>query len=92
MWRLSPGQTLRLQQYPDSEEAALYNDLSGATHLLGGAALQVLSLLQDAPASDAMLYDSLAAALQCERSAEFDAEAAALLAQLAAYFLIEAHP
>lgn len=92
MWRLTPGQSLRLRQYPDSDEAVLYNDLSGATHLLGGAAIHVLARLQDGPASATMLIDSLAEAAQCARSESFDADAHALLAQLAAYFLIDALP
>lgn len=89
MWRLTPGQTLRLRQYPDSEEAVLFNVLSGDTHLLGGAALEVLALLEDGPATQSTLYEALAQAADCARSPEFDADAAALLAQLSGYFLIE---
>jgi len=60
MWRVIPGQSLRYRQWDD--EAVLYNDLSGATHLLGPAALCLLDALRAAPQDE----PSLAAALRAE--------------------------
>ena len=87
MWQLTPGQRLRLRAFGD--ESVLYNDLSGDTHLLGASAILLLEQLQRQSASAASLYDSLAGAVGCARAAAFDAEAGALLAQLAALSLIE---
>lgn len=90
MWRLRPGQTLRVRQFGD--EVVLFNDLSGATHLLGEGALALLELLRRGPAAFPDLNDALAAALGCARDADFDAEAEVLLGQLAALSLLERAP
>lgn len=87
MWRITPGQTLRFRQFDD--EFVLYNDLSGDTHLLGDSAMHILSELQRAPASRQALLASLAAALECPLEPALEAEADALLASLAGYFLID---
>lgn len=87
MWRITPGQTLRFRQFDD--EFVLYNDLSGDTHLLGDSAMHILSVLQRGPASRAALAASLGAALDCLSDPAFGAEADALLAQLAGFFLID---
>ena len=89
MWRLKPGQRLALHDFPDGDESVLYNTLSGDTHLLGAAAIELLHLLQAGPADDAMLRTALAAAMESERDPGFDAEAAALLEQLSSFHLIE---
>lgn len=90
MWRLTPGQTLRARQFGD--EFVLFNDLSGATHLLGEGAVRLLGLLADGPAAFPDLNNALAAALGCARDPEFDAEAAALLDQLGGLWLVERLP
>ena len=90
MWQLTPGQLLLRRQY--GEESVLYNDLSGDTHLLGGSAIHLLELLARAPAANGVLLDSLANAIGCPRDGAFDAEAEALLAQLASLFLVEPVP
>lgn len=90
MWRITPGQALRFRQYDD--EFVLYNNLSGDTHLLGGSAMHILSELQRGPASAEVLTASLAAALECTADAVFGAEAAALLATLAGFYLIAEDP
>jgi hypothetical protein len=41
MWRVVPGQSLAFKEWDG--EAVLYNDLSGNTHLLDGAAVEVLA-------------------------------------------------
>jgi PqqD family protein of HPr-rel-A system len=87
MWQLKPGQLLRLRAFGD--ESVLYNDLSGDTHLLGASAILLLGQLRHQPAATDSLYDSLAEAIGCPRDAAFDAEAGALVAQLAGFFLIE---
>ena len=58
MWRLTPGQALAGREWDG--EAVLYNDLSGSTHLLDGAALDLLHALRDQPADAAMLAGRLA--------------------------------
>eukprot|EP01032_Pedospumella_encystans_P028839 gene28839-32571_t len=64
MWRLMPGQRLRSRSW-DGEEFVLYNNLSGDTHLLDAASIEVLNALQRGAAGTA----GLAAALQLDSSA-----------------------
>lgn len=91
MWRTTPGQAFRLRQFndPASGEFVLYNDLTGATHLLGEAAMHLIQVLRCGPAASASLYAALATALGETRDPGFDAEAGEVLSQLAALFLIE---
>ena len=86
MWQLNPGQQFRHRQYGD--EFVLFNDQSGSTHLLADSAIHVLSMLQQGPLPDAALRAGLAAALGCPRESAFEAQAEAVLAQLAALLLI----
>lgn len=58
MWRVTPGQALACREWDG--EAVLYNDLSGNTHLLDGAALDLLHALRDQPADAATLAARLA--------------------------------
>jgi len=58
VWRLTPGQALACREWDG--EAVLYNDLSGSTHLLDGAALDLLHALRDQPADAAILAARLA--------------------------------
>lgn len=44
-WRLIPGQSLLHRCWGD--EAVIYNDVSGATHLLDAGALELLQALRD---------------------------------------------
>lgn len=92
MWRTTPGQAFRLRQFQDpaSREFVLYNDLTGATHLLGEAAMHLIQLLRCGPAASAPLCEALATALGETRDEAFDADTEAVLAQLAGLFLIEA--
>ncbi len=87
MWQVMPGQALRVRQF--DAEWVLYNDLSGDTHLLGESAMHLLGVLRHAPAPRAALHASLAAALETAPDLAFAAEADALLATLAGYFLIQ---
>ena len=87
MWRITPGQALRLRQYDD--QVVLFNDLSGDTHLLGDAAVQLLAVLQQGPASEAAL---LAALADGGPDPELAAALGPLLASLAGFFLIEHQP
>ena len=87
MWQLAPGQAFRFRQYGD--EFVLYNDLSGATHLLADSAMHLLSVLQQGPLSDDGLAAALAAALECARDPDFDDQAGRAIAQLDALFLIQ---
>lgn len=90
MWRVTPGQALRLRQFDDGY--VLYNDLSGDTHLLADSAIDLLAALQLGPASSAALCEALAGAMERVRDPGFDIEVEALLAQLSAFFLVEAVP
>jgi PqqD family protein of HPr-rel-A system len=87
MWDITPGQSLRFRQFDD--EFVLYNDLSGDTHLLSDAAMHLLSVLQHGPASRQALCASLATALESASDPAFEAEADAMLATLAGFFLIQ---
>ena len=67
-----PGQSLAYRCWDD--EAVLYNDLSGATHLLGPAALCLLETLRAGPAGEP--------ALSAVLLAEFDIDAGSLQEEL----------
>jgi PqqD family protein of HPr-rel-A system len=58
MWRVVPGQSLVFREWDG--EAVLYNDLSGNTHLLDGAAIDVLQALRLRPSDAATLAAGLA--------------------------------
>lgn len=56
MWAVMPGQALRHHSW-DGEAYVLYNDLSGDTHLLDGAAIEVLmALRQQACGTEALAH------------------------------------
>jgi PqqD family protein of HPr-rel-A system len=86
MWRVMPGQRLAFREWDG--EAVLYNDLSGSTHLLDGAALDLLQVLREGPADSAAL-----AGLLAERFDAGDDDLASLiddmLANLARLDLVE---
>jgi PqqD family protein of HPr-rel-A system len=86
MWRVMPGQRLAFREWDG--EAVLYNDLSGSTHLLDGAALDLLQVLREGPAGSAAL-----AGLLAERFDAGDDDLASLiddmLANLARLDLVE---
>lgn len=89
MWRVISGQSLVYRCWDD--EAVLYNDLSGATHLIGPVAICLLEALRagPAPASD------LASAVLAEFEIEADplaAELETLLGELSGLGLIEPCP
>jgi PqqD family protein of HPr-rel-A system len=68
VWQVVPGQALHCHEWDD--EVVLYNDLSCSTHLLDGAALDLLVALRARPAD--------AATLAVEFADRFDADGAAL--------------
>jgi PqqD family protein of HPr-rel-A system len=99
-WQLSPGQRLDYRQW--DQEAVLFNDLSGDTHLLGADALALLLAIQGGAADLDALRAALAAAHaqhgdeNAYENAHGDAQADAadaalyeLLEQLASIALIE---
>lgn len=91
-WRLCPGQTLRLLSTDD--ESVVYNDHSGATHLITTLATRLLQHLRQGPADTAALAACCAAewVLDPDDKGEFDRTVAGLLAELAEAGLIEAGP
>lgn len=80
-WHVLPGQRLLYRQW--EQEAVLFNDLSGDTHLLDADALALLLAVRDGAADVAALRAALAA------DDDADDELQALLEQLAAISLIE---
>lgn len=93
-WRVRAGQTLERREWDG--EAVLFNDLTGATHLLSATALWMLEQLCAAPADAAGLARALQVELTAdggEAEAEADAvepaEVAALLHDLHQMHLIE---
>lgn len=89
VWRLVNGQCLRYRCWDD--EAVLYNDLSGATHLLGPAALCVLEALRPGPAPMAALASRLLDEFEIDDTT-IGAELDALLDELSRLSLIEPCP
>lgn len=85
-WRLRPGQTLQYRQW--DEEYVLYNDLSGDTHLLGDAAIDLLLALSAGPASRQALKARLEAGFDLD-GLDADAETADLLLHLQRLHLVD---
>lgn len=85
MWRLTPGQALASREWDG--EAVLYNDLSGSTHLLDGAALDLLHALRDRPGTATGLAERLADRFEVE--GDLVAVIGDMLAALAGLDLIE---
>lgn len=85
-WQLRLGQTLQYREW--DEEYVLYNDLSGDTHLLGEAAIEVLLALNHGPASRLALAAMLDTRFEFDDT-DADTQAAALLEQLRHLNLVE---
>lgn len=84
-WRLRAEQALQYRLWDG--ECVLYNDLSGDTHLLDDAALEILLALKRGPATQA----ELAAVLEAEFDidpADLDAATGDLLRHLERLYLI----
>ncbi|MFN3789618.1 HPr-rel-A system PqqD family peptide chaperone [Massilia sp.] len=88
-WRLMRGQALAYRRWDD--ETVLYNDLSGATHLLGQAALCVLEALRHGPTATTALASRLCAEFDIDGEVLED-ELKTLLGELAHLSLIEPCP
>jgi len=86
MWRLRPGQTLQYRHWDD--EYVLYNDLSGDTHLLDDAAIELLLALKQGPAAFSSLADALGATFDIGE-ADLPVETRALLDHLKHLHLID---
>lgn len=78
VWRVTPEQGLRRREWQG--EYVLYNDLSGDTHLLGAAAIDLLLALQQTPLAESALG---------EAGEPGERDAPSLLTQLHALALIE---
>jgi PqqD family protein of HPr-rel-A system len=86
IWRLRPGQSLQYRHW--DEEYVLYNDLSGDTHLLDDAAIELLLALKQGPASFPDLAGVLGASFDI-LDADLAAETQALLAHLKHLYLVD---
>lgn len=86
MWRVIPGQRLVCRRWDD--EAVLFNDLSGATHLLGLSAICLLKLLQTGPARESALIAALSRQFEAGED-ELIQEARNTLAELQKLDLVE---
>lgn len=89
MWRVVPGQSLAFREWDG--EAVLYNDLSGSTHLLDGAAVDVLQALRAGPLDAATLAARLAGCFDTGNDALLDV-IEDMLASLAGLDLVERCP
>lgn len=88
MWQVVAGQALALREWDG--EAVLYNDLSGSTHLLDGAAVDLLHALREQPADSASLAARLAERFGVEvPDADFLAEIDDMLTALGRLDLVE---
>jgi PqqD family protein of HPr-rel-A system len=85
-WRLRPGQHLHHRQWDG--ECVLYNDLSGSTHLLDEAALELLLALRRGPATHAVLAAVLQAGFDID-AADLDRETDTLLRDLKHLYLVD---
>ena len=88
MWQVVAGQSLVFREWEG--EAVLYNDLSGSTHLLDGAAVDLLVALRERPADSAALAARLAGDVGAGTDdADFLAEIDDMLDALARLDLVE---
>lgn len=87
MWRVVPGQLLAFREWDG--EVVLFNDLSGNTHLLEGAALDVLHALHAQPGDTAAMAQRLAAQFDLDDGADLSAVISDLIATLAKLDLVE---
>ena len=88
MWQVVLGQSLASREWDG--EAVLYNDLSGSTHLIDGAALDLLHALREQPADGAALALRMADHFGARADdAEFLATVDAMLAELSRLDLVE---
>jgi PqqD family protein of HPr-rel-A system len=87
-WHIVPGQRLQYRQW--EQEAVLFNDLSGDTHLLDPDALAVLLAVQGGAVDMAALRAALGAQEDdADDPGAVDAALQALLEQLVSISLIE---
>ena len=89
MWRVVPGQSLVFREWDG--EVVLYNDLSGNTHLLDGAAIDVLQALRRRPSDAVTLAATLAGHFETDPD-ELSLMIEDMLAGLAALDLVELSP
>lgn len=89
MWRVVPGQSLAFREWDG--EAVLYNDLSGNTHLLDGAAIDVLQALRAGPLDATGLAARLAGHFDTDTD-ELAVVIEEMLASLAGLDLVEPCP
>ena len=85
-WRLKSKGSLHFQVW--DEEAVVYNELSGDTHLLGPVAAHILAELKTAPANEEQLLSSLPMSCPDEAN-ELEQELGIILQNLHALALIE---
>ena len=64
LWRLVPGQALLQRAW--GEQHAVYNNLTGDTHLLPADAMQILFMLRAAPLSQDALIAAVRASLDVD--------------------------
>ncbi|MFC5552267.1 HPr-rel-A system PqqD family peptide chaperone [Massilia aerilata] len=86
IWRLRPGQTLQYRHWDD--EYVLYNDLSGDTHLLDDAAIEILLFLKNDPAPLPVLAAVLQSAFDIDDTELYE-EIGILLERLKHLYLID---
>jgi PqqD family protein of HPr-rel-A system len=89
MWRVVPGQSLAFREW--DQEAVLYNDLSGNTHLIDGLGIDLLLALRAGPADAATLAARLAAHVDAD-AGELTTVIEDMLAALAGLDLVEPLP
>lgn len=87
LWQVAPGQQLASWGWDD--EFVLYNNLSGDTHLLDADSVELLTLLQGAPASIDALVAQLTCSVAPDDAAALPDTLATLLAQLKKLYLVE---
>lgn len=88
MWKVITGQRLECRGWDD--EFVVYNSLSGDTHLLGGAAMDILLLLQkNGPMDERGLYAALCDSAAPGAEAGDDDELDVVLDELRSLALLE---
>lgn len=89
-WQLHPAQSLRLRTWDD--EAIVYNDRSGDTHLLSASAADVLTRLSAQSLDEATLAAQCAAAWNVPDDHELRVQLHELMLTLQGLSLVEQTP
>lgn len=82
VWAPIARAAIHSRSWPDDDSAVVYNELTGATHLLDALAFELLRMIVESPRSTIQLRSELTASLAEVTPSAADAAVEAALARL----------